>query len=205
LVEQMTLNHRVPGSSPGAPTKLFKDLAIQATREPAAFYAVVHLRGVLEMHAAEASAKGAALVDLKIGPIPHAEIFGYGIAIISDDLKGVGILGDKPVAAGRHEQGQNVRRLDIEPLTTHTCCVEAPLQVPLKPEVFRRLDPPEQPQLRGIAGLKIPGARLDILYNPDFNRGASILIFAQEIDRHQLRSLRRNRQRSRSISVSTIS
>ena len=28
LVEQMTLNHRVPGSSPGAPTKLFKDLAV---------------------------------------------------------------------------------------------------------------------------------------------------------------------------------
>src|SRR5713226_4793716 len=27
LVEQMTLNHRVPGSSPGAPTKLFKHLA----------------------------------------------------------------------------------------------------------------------------------------------------------------------------------
>jgi hypothetical protein len=27
LVEQMTLNHRVPGSSPGAPTKLFKDIA----------------------------------------------------------------------------------------------------------------------------------------------------------------------------------
>jgi hypothetical protein len=26
LVEQMTLNHRVPGSSPGAPTKLFKHL-----------------------------------------------------------------------------------------------------------------------------------------------------------------------------------
>src|SRR5229473_338073 len=28
LVEQMTLNHRVPGSSPGAPTKLFKDLQL---------------------------------------------------------------------------------------------------------------------------------------------------------------------------------
>src|SRR6202011_4899235 len=27
LVEQMTLNHRVPGSSPGAPTKLFNHLA----------------------------------------------------------------------------------------------------------------------------------------------------------------------------------
>jgi hypothetical protein len=27
LVEQMTLNHRVPGSSPGAPTKPFKNLA----------------------------------------------------------------------------------------------------------------------------------------------------------------------------------
>ena len=28
LVEQMTLNHRVPGSSPGAPTKPRKDLAV---------------------------------------------------------------------------------------------------------------------------------------------------------------------------------
>jgi hypothetical protein len=28
LVEQMTLNHRVPGSSPGAPTKLFKHLVV---------------------------------------------------------------------------------------------------------------------------------------------------------------------------------
>ena len=28
LVEQMTLNHRVPGSSPGAPTKPFKSLAV---------------------------------------------------------------------------------------------------------------------------------------------------------------------------------
>jgi hypothetical protein len=27
LVEQMTLNHRVPGSSPGAPTKLFKNFS----------------------------------------------------------------------------------------------------------------------------------------------------------------------------------
>ena len=35
LVEQMTLNHRVPGSSPGAPTKLFKILAIEPAREPA--------------------------------------------------------------------------------------------------------------------------------------------------------------------------
>jgi hypothetical protein len=27
LVEQMTLNHRVPGSSPGAPTSPFNDLS----------------------------------------------------------------------------------------------------------------------------------------------------------------------------------
>src|ERR1700694_308747 len=32
LVEQMTLNHRVPGSSPGAPTNLFKHLAGDRTR-----------------------------------------------------------------------------------------------------------------------------------------------------------------------------
>ena len=36
LVEQMTLNHRVPGSSPGAPTKLFKNLAVPPTRKSAA-------------------------------------------------------------------------------------------------------------------------------------------------------------------------
>jgi hypothetical protein len=34
LVEQMTLNHRVPGSSPGAPTKLFKHLAAFAAFIP---------------------------------------------------------------------------------------------------------------------------------------------------------------------------
>src|SRR5487761_2211594 len=36
LVEQMTLNHRVPGSSPGAPTKLFKNMAVGSTWKPAA-------------------------------------------------------------------------------------------------------------------------------------------------------------------------
>lgn len=51
------------------------------------------------MHAAEASAKRAAFVDLKVGPVPHAEIFGNVVAVISDDLERVGILGDKPVAA----------------------------------------------------------------------------------------------------------
>ena len=34
LVEQMTLNHRVPGSSPGAPTKPFKHLAVWNQNEP---------------------------------------------------------------------------------------------------------------------------------------------------------------------------
>ena len=41
LVEQMTLNHRVPGSSPGAPTKLFKNLAIWPTRQPGAVYGLL--------------------------------------------------------------------------------------------------------------------------------------------------------------------
>src|SRR6266446_7399234 len=34
LVEQMTLNHRVPGSSPGAPTKLFKHLQHYSSERP---------------------------------------------------------------------------------------------------------------------------------------------------------------------------
>jgi hypothetical protein len=39
LVEQMTLNHRVPGSSPGAPTKHFKQF--RPTRELAAIYGIL--------------------------------------------------------------------------------------------------------------------------------------------------------------------
>jgi hypothetical protein len=60
--------------------------------------AIVHLRGFLKMHAAQASAEWAALVDLQIGPFPHAEVLGNGVAIISDDLKSIGVLRDKSIA-----------------------------------------------------------------------------------------------------------
>jgi hypothetical protein len=42
LVEQLTLNQRVPGSSPGAPTKLFKHLAVLIGFEPLAVYSTVY-------------------------------------------------------------------------------------------------------------------------------------------------------------------
>jgi hypothetical protein len=50
------------------------------------------------MHAAQASAKRAALVDFHIGPFQHAEIFWNSITIMAGDMKGVGVLGDEPVS-----------------------------------------------------------------------------------------------------------
>src|SRR5277367_5707475 len=65
LVEQMTLNHRVPGSSPGAPTKLFKNLAKTEPELVAAVYSFVL-----------ASSFGTACVYRK----PHPSVVRDGIA-----------------------------------------------------------------------------------------------------------------------------
>jgi hypothetical protein len=64
------------------------------------------------MHAAEASAKRAAFVVLEIGPLPHAETFGNGVTVITDDLEGVGILGGIPVAARPQSAKPVDQRLD---------------------------------------------------------------------------------------------
>jgi len=66
----------------------------------------------------------AALVDLKIIPFPHIEIFRHRVAIISDDLKGIGVLRDESVATGSHEEGQDIGGFDGEPFPTHAGCVE---------------------------------------------------------------------------------
>ncbi|MBW9076410.1 hypothetical protein JNB84_00470 [Rhizobium pusense] len=66
---------------------------------------MVELRGFLEAHAAKASAARAALVDFQIGPFQYAEIFGDGVAVRSDDLEGVGVIGDEPVTARALENG----------------------------------------------------------------------------------------------------
>lgn len=96
------------------------------------------------MHTAQASAERAALIHFQIGPFPHAQIFGDGVAIISDDLEGVGVLGDKSIAAGAHENGQNVSRLEGEPLSAHMSRFKVVMQVSLKLEGIGRFNPPEQ-------------------------------------------------------------
>jgi hypothetical protein len=146
--------------------------------------AMVHLRSFLEVHAAQASAKGAALVDFQIGPFPYAEIFGDGVAVISDDLEGVGVLSDEPVTARALENGENVSRFDGEPLTADLSRSEALVQVPLELERISRIDPPEQAQFQRITGLEVALARIDVLRHADLDRGASIFIFANEIDWH---------------------
>ena len=90
------------------------------------------------------SAEQAALVDLQIGPFPHAEIFGNGVAIIADDLESVGALGDKSIEAGTLENGQNVAGLDGEPLSTHICRFKMLMQLSFKLEGVSRFGPTEQ-------------------------------------------------------------
>ena len=116
--------------------------------------AIVHLRGFLKVHAAQASAERAALVDLEIGPFPHAEIFGNGVAIIPDDLKSVGVLGDKSIAACALENDQNVTRLDGKPLSAHTGRSKMLMQLAFKLEGVGRFDPPEQPKLQRVPRLE---------------------------------------------------
>lgn len=146
--------------------------------------AMVHLRGVLEMHPAQASAEWAALIEPQISPFPNAEIFGNGVAIISDDLEGVGMLGDEPIAAGALENGKDVRWINGEPLAAHTSRAKMSVEAPLDFEGVSCLDPSEQTQFQGIAGLEVAGTRLDILRYPDLDRGASVFILANEIDRY---------------------
>lgn len=136
------------------------------------------------MHAAQAPAERATFVDLQIGPFPNSEKLGNGVAIMSDDLEGVGVLGNETIAAGTDENGQNVRRLDSEPLSANMGRSKVLVEVPLKLEGVGRVDPPEQPQLQRVAGLEVALARLDVLRNPDLDRGASIFVLANEIDRH---------------------
>lgn len=117
--------------------------------------AIVHLRGFLKMHAAQASAERAALVDLQIGPFPHAEIFRNGVAIIPDDLESISVLGDKSIAAGALENGQNVTRLDGKPFPTHMGQSKMLVQLSFKLESVGRFDPPEQPQFQWIPRLEV--------------------------------------------------
>ena len=136
------------------------------------------------MHAAQASAERAALIHFQFGPFPHAQIFGNGVAIISDDLEGVGVLGDKSIVACAHENGQNVSRLDGKPLSAHMSRCKMVMQVSLKLEGVGRVDPPKQPQVQGVASLEAAFARFYVLRHPDLDRGASIFVFTNELDRH---------------------
>lgn len=136
------------------------------------------------MHTAQAPAKRAALVGFQIAPFPHAKILGNGIAIMPNDLESIGVLGDKPIAAGALEDRQDVGRLDRKPLTAHMGRSKVLMKVPLELKGIGRLDPSEQPQLQRIASLKVAFAGFDVLGHPDFDRGASVFIFTNEIDRH---------------------
>lgn len=146
--------------------------------------AIVHLRRFLKMQGAQASARRAALVDCQISLLPHTEMFGNGIAIISNNLEGVGVLHEEPIAAGAPKDRKDVGRLDCEPRIAHVGRAEVLVKVPFKLKRVGRFDPSEQAQLQRIAGLEVAFARLDILHLPDFDQRASVLVLANKIDRH---------------------
>ena len=135
--------------------------------------AVVHLRSVLEMHAAEASTKRGSIRQSQDRPIPTRRDILERVAIIAGDLKGVGVLGYKSIAAGTHENGQDVRRLDGEPLSAHMSRAKMLVQVSLKLEGDGRLDPPEQSQFERVPVWR---SRSPLRYSshPDLDRGTSI-------------------------------
>jgi hypothetical protein len=58
------------------------------------------------------------------------------------------------------------------------------VQLSFKLEGVGRFDPPEQSQLQRIPRVEVALARLDVLRHADLDRGASVFIFANEIDRH---------------------
>jgi len=119
--------------------------------------AMVNLRSFLEVRAAHASAKGTVLVDFQIGRLPYAGILGDGVAVISDDLEGVGVLSDEPVTARALENGENVSRFDGEPLTADLSRPEALVQVLLELE---RIDVSIHPSRRSSRGLPVWRLRL---------------------------------------------
>ncbi len=144
----------------------------------------MHLGGFLKGHAAKASAEGATLVDFEIAPFPDAEIFGDGIAIIPDDLKGVSILRDKAVAGSAHEDRQDVCLLDCEPFAANPCGREMMMEAAFQLERLLSVDPSEEADSRGVAGLEVVATLLDVLGDADLDAALSALLFSDEINRH---------------------
>lgn len=81
-------------------------------------------------------------------------------------------------------KSKTYKAFDREPLTADLRRFEALVRVPLELERIDRVDPPEQAQFQRIAGLEVALARIDVPRHADLDRGASIFIFANEIDRH---------------------
>ena len=142
------------------------------------------MRGILKGHAAKASAEGAALVDFEIAPFPDAEIFGDGITVVADDLKGVGILRDKAVAGGAHEDRQNVCRFNRKPLAANPCRREMTMEAAFQLECLLGVDPSEKADSRGVAGLEVTAALLDVLSDADLDTAEAAVLLAYEVDRN---------------------
>lgn len=156
--------------------------------------AVIHLRSILKSHAAEASAEGAALVDFEIAPFPNAEIFGDGIAVVPHDLKDVGILRDKSIVGGAHEDRQDVRRLDREPLAANSRGREMMMEVAFQLERLLAIDPSKETDRGGVASLEIGAALLNVLGDADLDAAVAAILISDEIYGHRVYLSRSGRE-----------
>jgi hypothetical protein len=57
------------------------------------------------MHAAKTAAERAAFVEFQVASFPDAQILGNRVAVVTDNLKGVGILRDKSGSSLEHQHG----------------------------------------------------------------------------------------------------
>ncbi len=147
---------------------------------------MIHLRGLLKGHATETSAEWAAFVDFKVAPFQNAEIFGDGIAIVADDLEGIGVLRDEAVATSPHQDRQDVRRLDGKPFPTHPRRFKMTMKMSFQLKRRLAVDPAEEADLRGVAGLEVAPALLDVFGNADLDPAKAAVFLANEIDQHRL-------------------
>lgn len=121
------------------------------------------------MHAAHASAEGAAFVDFEVGPFPHTEIFRDGVAIVAGDLEGIGIFRDETALSDLNQERQDVGRHDVKPLAAAASGCEAMMQIALGLEIVGRRDPTEEFELKRITGLQVALPPANVLRDTDLD------------------------------------
>ena len=77
---------------------LMRGAQFRKISESVAVEAVIHRRGFVERHSAEAATKWTTLMVLKVGPLAHAHILRHPILVISNDLERISVPWNKTLS-----------------------------------------------------------------------------------------------------------